>query len=342
MKRSVCSRRGMLTFAAVAVALALLPLVLTSNYQQHVINMVGIYAILALGMNLAMGYCGQMNLAQGALYGVGAYTSALTTLKLGIPVWAAIPLSGALAAAIGGLVGLPSMKVRSHYLAIVTIGLGEVINLILINWNSLTQGAMGLMGIPSAAFFGLALDTEESYYYLILIVAILLYLLARAIMASHIGRSFIAIRDDYVAARASGINTGYYQIMAFALSAFYAGVAGSLYAHLISYVSPDSFQFGSTLLIMTMIMIGGLGSLEGSIFGAAVLTVLNEYLRAFQKFQLVIYGAMVLSLVMFLPGGVLSLRDRLGNWWSLRRGEVRKGPVQEEEVRKGEEVGDVS
>lgn len=301
------------------VVLTLLPLGTNSDYKMHIVNMVGIYIILALGMNLAMGYCGQFNLAIGALFGVGAYTSALLTLKFGLSVWIAMPLAGLFTGSIGAIVGLPSMKVRSHYLAIVTIGLGHVINLILINWTNVTQGAMGLSGIPSAQLFGFAFDTEQSFYYVILVVTILLYFLARAIVGSSIGRYFIAIRDDYIAARASGINTGYYQITAFALSAFYAGVAGSLYAHLVTYVSPDSFQFGQTLIVMTTILIGGLGSLGGSILGASMLTVLNEYLRAFEDFQLVIYGLIVLLLVLFLPGGLLSLRERLNKWPKLKR-----------------------
>jgi branched-chain amino acid transport system permease protein len=287
------------------------PLLAQNRYQVHIINMVGIYILISLGLNLAMGYAGQFNLAMGALWGVGAYTAALLNTRLGIPFWLNLPAAMIVAGAIGALVGLPSLKVRSHYLAIVTIGLGEVINIILVNEEELTGGALGIPRIQMPSFFGIPLNTDERFYYVILVVVILGYLIARQIVSHRIGRSFIAIRDDYQAARAMGVNTAYYQILAFAISAAYAGAAGALFAHLNTYISPDIFEFKSTLFVMTMTMIGGMGNLLGSLVGGLALPILQEYLRAIEDWQLVGFGVAIMVVVLFMPGGVIELTRRL-------------------------------
>jgi len=274
------SRKG-LWRAAVVIALAGLPWATSDPYKLHILNMMGFYVILTVGLNLAMGFCGQFNLAMAPLFGIGAYTSALLALRAGVPVWLCVPIAGLAAAVLGAVVGLPSLKVRSHYLAIVTIGLGTVIDSVLANWTSLTNGAIGLTGIPALTLFGYAFRSDRSYYYVLLVVLLALFAMAQTIVRSPVGRAFVAIRDDYLAARASGINTGQYQVVAFALSAFFAGIAGSLYAHLASYISPDSFQWDQTLMVLAMALIGGLGDLYGSVLGAVVLTLLGQYLQAF-------------------------------------------------------------
>jgi ABC-type branched-subunit amino acid transport system permease subunit len=212
---------------------------------------------------------------------------------------------------IGGLVGLPSLKVRSHYLAIVTIGLGQVLNIILLNGGDFTGGALGIGSIQKPSFFGLVLGDDKSVYFLILAVVILGYFVARQIVGHRIGRAFRAIRDDFQAARAMGVNTVYYQILAFIISAVYAGAAGALFAHLNSYISPDIFEFKSTLFIMTMTMVGGMGNLSGSIVGGLTLPILNEYLRVIKNWQRVAYGLSIMAVVLFIPGGVIELTRRM-------------------------------
>jgi branched-chain amino acid transport system permease protein len=305
----------------------------------HLVNMVGIYMLLSLGLNLAMGYCGQFNLALAAFWGVGAYVSTLLSVDWGVNFWVALPISGLVAAFLAGLVGLPSLKVRSHYLAIVTIGLGEIINLVLVNEREITRGAIGISHVPAPRIFGFELTDSYSYFYLILAMVVLGYLWARHIVKGRLGRNFVAIRDDYVAARAMGVNIAYYQILAFAISGFYAGITGSLYAHMVNYVSPDTFAFHSMMFVLTMTLVGGMGNLLGSVAGS-LMVIAHEYLREFQDFQLVLYGLMVVLIVLFFPGGVVGLASRIRSW---RRSMAHPTPTEEagEGLQFKQEVGDV-
>lgn len=307
-----------IVLAAVLGILLVFPFLAQNRYQVHIINMVGIYILISLGLNLAMGYAGQFNLAMGALWGVGAYTAALLNTKLGIPFWLNLPAAMIVAGIFGAIVGLPSLKVRSHYLAIVTIGLGEVINIILVNEEEFTGGALGIPRIAMPNLFGFPIDNDERFYYIILVMVILGYLVARQIVSHRIGRSFRAIRDDYQSAKAMGVNTAYYQILAFVISAAYAGAAGALFAHLNTYISPDIFEFKSTLFVMTMTMIGGMGNLLGSLVGGLLLPILQEYLRVIGDWQLVAYGIAIMVVVLFIPGGVIELTRRLENSPNIR------------------------
>jgi branched-chain amino acid transport system permease protein len=304
---------NILIFVGIIAVAAVLPVLAANPYQVHILNLLGIYMILNFGLNIAMGYCGQMNLALAAFWGVGAYASTLLTVDLGLNFWLALPISGLVTAILGALVGLPSLKVRSHYLAIVTIGLAGIINLVLVNEREITRGAIGITNIPSPSVFGFELNDGYRYYYFVLFVVILAYLLARQIVNNRLGRNFVAIRDDHVAAQAMGIDIAYYQILAFAISGFYAGIAGSVYAHMINYVSPDIFAFQSMMFVLTMTLVGGLGSLNGSLIGS-LLAIVHEYLRQFEDFQLVIYGAIVVLCVLFFPGGVVGLAHRVRSW----------------------------
>jgi len=297
-------------FALVGAFLLLFPFIAKSSYQIHILNMCGIYILLSLGMNIAMGYAGQFNLAMGALWGIGGYTAGLLNSKLGWPFWVNLPIAMLLAGLVGAFVGLPSLKVKAHYLSIVTIGLGEVINLILVNEESFTGGVLGILGIKPPVFFGISLNTDGEYYFLILILVILGYLLARHIVTNRVGRSFRAIRDDPLTAQAMGVNIGNYKILAFFISALFAGAAGALYAHLNTYISPDIFDYRSTMFIMTMTMVGGMGNLNGSLIGGFLLPILQEYLRAIRSWQLVGYGFIILLVVLFVPGGIIQLVQR--------------------------------
>lgn len=293
----------------IIAAAATLPFLAANTYQLYILNILGLYILLNFGFNISLGYCGQINFAVAALWGVGAYVSTLLTVDVGINFWVALPISGLAVAGLGALVGLPSLKVRSHYLAIVTIGLASIINLVLVNERKITRGAIGIPGIPSPSILGFPLDTDRAYFYLILTFVVLGYLFARFIVNHRIGRNFVAIRDDHVAAQAMGVNIAYYQILAFAISGFYAGIAGSLYAHKLNYISPDIFGFGSMMLILTMTLVGGTGSLAGSIIGSS-LFLLNEGLRELKEFQLIVYGIIVVLVVIFIPGGVVGLANR--------------------------------
>lgn len=318
---------------AVVCLLLVFPAIAKSRYQVHIVNNIGIWLLLSLGLNIAMGYGGQFNLALGALWGVGAYTAALLQTRLGVPFWINLPLSIIAAAIMAAFVGLPSFKVRSHYLAIVTIGLGEVINLFLVNQDELTGGALGINRIKPPSLFGFPINTDERFYYLILIMVILGYLIGRQIVSHRIGRAFRALRDDFQAARAMGVNTGYYQILAFAISGAYAGAAGALFAQWNSYISPDIFEFKSALIVLTMILVGGIGNLPGSVVGTVLLLVLNEYLRVFERWQLVGYGVAIIVVVLFLPGGVVQLAGKFEDFRQRWLARLTKGKSNVEEQR---------
>jgi len=317
------------------IFLLVFPFIAKSRYQVHILNMCGIYVLLSLGLNIVMGYAGQFNLAMGALWGIGGYTAGILNTRMGLPFWVNLPIAMLFAGLVGAFVGLPSLKVRAHYLSIVTIGLGEVINLFLLNQQDLTGGALGIPKIQMPVFFGIPLNTDETYYYLILVIVVLGFLLARQIIANRVGRAFRAIRDDPLTAQAMGVPIGNYKILAFFISAVFAGTAGALYAHLNTYISPDIFDFRSTMFIMTLTMIGGMGNLTGSLIGGALLPILQEYLRAFHSWQLVGYGLVILLVVLFIPGGIMQLVQRKGTFpkfkilWSRKKTNGEK-PKKEE------------
>lgn len=301
----------MVLLGVAGIFLLVFPFIAQNRYQIHILNMVGIYMMLSIGLNIAMGYAGQMNLAMGALWAVGAYTAGLLNQRLGFSLWLTLPAAILAGGLVGGFVGLPALKVRAHYLSIVTIGLNEVINIILVNETKVTGGVDGISRIAKPVLFGFAIDSEQKYYYLILIAVILVYLIARQILSGRVGRNFRAIRDDYKTAPAMGVNAGFYKLLAFIISGAIAGAAGALYAHLNSYISPDIFEHKTTLFIMTLTMVGGMGNLNGSLIGAFILPVLQEYLRAIQDWQFVVYGLAIMMVVLFVPGGLMQVATLL-------------------------------
>jgi len=293
------------------LALLVFPLIAPSRYQVHIVNMAGLYILMSLGLNLAMGYCGQINLALGAFMAMGAYTAALLNTRLGVPIWINLPLGMILAGITGALIALPMLKVKSHYLALITIGLAETINIIIVNETWLTEGPLGISAIQMPEFFGIPIDGAERFYYLILPCVIIGYLVARQIMNHRTGRAFIAIRDSDVAARAMGVNVAKFQVMANAICGVYCGTAGVLYAHMSTYISPDIFEFKTALFVLTMTLIGGMGSLAGSIIGGLALPLTLEYFRAFKNWQWIGYGLAIMLVVLFFPGGVMGIAHRL-------------------------------
>lgn len=304
-------RARMIFWCVVVLILLLLPLFLKHAYWMHIINMVMVYIIIISGMNIIMGYCGQFMLAQAAFFGVGAYTSAILSTRLGLSFWICLPAAVVMASIAGLLTSLPCLKVKGHYLAIVSLGIAVVIHDAMVHLDSLTNGASGIIHIPAASIFGMKLDTENKFYYLLFFFMVLAILFVKAILSSRVGRAFVAIRESYTAAEAMGINHRLYKILGFALSASYAGLAGSLYAHLVNFVSPDSFGFEELLLEIAMLVVGGIGTLFGPVFGAAALVFGYEYLRALKGLQMVLYGLVILLFVLFIPNGIATMINRI-------------------------------
>lgn len=291
--------------------LAILPLILKSAYYMHLVNMLGISILLTMGLNIIIGYAGQFAMAQAAFYAFGAYTSALLTMHTGMSFWMALLLSGVATVLVGLLVGIPSLRVKGHYLAILTLGLAIVINETIVNWVELTKGPQGITKIAQPDLLGFKFDTDHKYFYIVWVITLLGIFFARKMIQSRTGRALVALRDSYIAAEAMGINTTYYKVLAFAISAFYAGIAGSLYAHLVTYISPEMGGVSELLTIFAMMMLGGIGTIGGPVLGAAVITYGNEYLRVLGDLRMVFYGLMILLLTIYLPNGLIVLWDRV-------------------------------
>lgn len=296
--------------AAVLLALPFLvrALVAQHDYYLRVIVLVGVYIMLALGLNLILGYTGQLSMGHAAFFGIGAYTSALLTMRLGWSFWGALVASGAVACLFGFLLGLPTLRVKEDYLAIVTLAFGEIVRLALLNWISLTRGPMGLPNIPPPTLFGFPLRDMASYYYLCLALVLFTALTVRRLVESPFGRAMMAVREDEIAAEAMGVNVVRVKVLVFALGGLYAGLAGSFFAHFNGYISPDNFTYNESVTVLLMLVLGGIGSLPGAIVGAAVLTVLPEALRWMGEWRLVIYGLLMAVLIILRPQGLLGGR----------------------------------
>lgn len=306
-------RRARWLGALLGLAVLAYPWLAPSDYLLRVGNVVLVYAILALGLNFTVGWTGQVSLGHAGFWGIGAYTTAILTAKLAAwSPWGAMALGATLAGLTGVLLGLPTLRIKGHYLALATIGFGEVVQLVFNNWRPVTGGADGVPGIPVLAIGPFAFDTERREFYLLLVAVALLTVGAARIRDSGFGRAFMAVRDNELAADVAGVPTTSVKTLAFALGAAYAGLAGSLYAHLLRYVSPDVFGFEQSLLILSMLVIGGLGSLAGALVGALVGVALPELLRIFGVYYMAVYALLVILVIVFMPTGLVGVARRGG------------------------------
>ena len=299
--------RGALAIGALIVAVALIPTVVHSDYILNLCGVAGIYAIVVMGLGILLGFTGQMSLAQAAFFGIGAYTSGWFTVNLGWPVWPAMGLAVVLSALVGFAVGYPCLRLSGHYLALATIGFGIIAQLVLINWKSVTNGSDGMTGIPPPQIGSFVFDTYGRYYYLVLVAVLVCAYVAWRIKTTRVGRALEAIRENEIAARATGIDATRYKIIAFVLAGAYAGLAGSLLAHDTKFLSPDSYSFDQSVVFLVMLVVGGSSSIGGAILGAVLLTFLPEVLRPLKTSYIMVYGAAVVVMVIFMPRGLAGL-----------------------------------
>lgn len=285
------------------VGILILPFMLR-DYFIDVAVLVGIYMILALGLNVVVGFAGLLNLGFVAFYAIGAYTYALLNIHAGIGFWPALPLAVGLSAAAGFLLAVPALRLRGDYLAIVTLGFGEITRLILNNWDSLTRGPNGLSGIEPPSIMSVSFGTLTHYYYLVLVFVLITFFVTRRVYASRIGRAWVAIREDEIAASVMGIHTTMYKLYAFAFGAFWAGLAGAVFAGKMQFISPESFTFMESVLILCMVILGGIGSIAGVIIGSVILVLLPEILREVQLYRMLLLGAGLVLLMVFRPQGL--------------------------------------
>jgi len=283
-------------------------------YLLFVINIFFISILLALGLNFLLGYAGQFAFACGAFYGIGAYTAMLLQLKLGMPYWVSLPMAGIFSAIIGTVIAIPALRLRGLYLAILTVSFALLTQWVFIHWESLTFGAGGHKS-PVPSFELLNLTSEQGMYYVSLFIAVIMILAGSNIVSSRIGRAFVAIKDSEIVGQTLGINLTKYKAIAFGLSAFYAGIAGGLLSAVLRFVGPEGFDFFQIVTQFTMVVIGGLGSILGSVIGAAVVVILIETTKGLQSLQEIIFGALILIFVIFLPDGIYSIIKRRKTAW---------------------------
>ncbi len=309
--RPLGSRRNVVADAT--VALVVLPW-LANPYILYVSTLGLIYAILAVGLNLLLGYAGQFAFANAALFGIGAYATGLLQVKLGWSFWLAILGAALFTTAAGVLVALPALRLSGLYLALTTLAFAQLTQWILFHWDTVTFGAGGFK-IPPLDFRPLPVTNAQGVYYLSLIVAGLLIAVAWNTVRSGIGRAFVAIRDSEVAAEALAIDLARYKTMAFAMSALYAGLAGGLFSAALNFVAPEGFDLFQMVVHFSMAVVGGLGSVWGSILGAGLLIGLQEVLRAFKGAQELAFGLLLMLCIIFLPDGLISLLRRRRTGW---------------------------
>jgi branched-chain amino acid transport system permease protein len=289
--------------------LALAPLGF-EQYKLYVASLALVYLIMAIGLNLTLGYAGQISLAHGAFMAFGSYAVAVLGPR-GWPFELGLLLGAALAFGWGLGVGFPALKVKHHFLAMVTLGFNIVVFLVLRNWESLTGGSFGISGIARPAWGRLAFQSDRAYYVYILAWAALVVGSAYWILGSRWGRAFRAIRENEMRAEALGVSLRNYKLMAFAIGAAYAGVGGALFAPLLGYIDPGAYTLDRSIQFLMMVVIGGLGRFEGPFIGAILVTVLPEVLRASEGLYLVIYAVAVILMMLFMPKGLVGVWDRL-------------------------------
>lgn len=291
-----------------AVGLALvLPLLLRGPYHRHVLVLAGLFILMALGFDLVLGYIGELSLGHAAFFGIGAYTTALLTRHFDVPFPVDLLLAGLFTGVAGVVIGAPSLRLKGPYFAIVTFGFAEILHLVALNWTSVTRGPMGLPDIPHPQLGPFAITSELGYYYTILLLIGVAILVTRRLVESTVGHALLAIRENDELASATGISTFRFKLLAFVIGMIFTGAAGSLYARYVHFVDPTALSFYYTVTVVSMVIVGGQGSIAGTILGALIFTLLPEYLRVVEGARLVIFGALLMAAIVFMPEGLRGL-----------------------------------
>ena len=280
-----------------------------SMYQTNIMTTALIYVVVGLGLNIVVGLAGLLDLGYVAFYLVGAYSYALLNLHFGIGFWLALPIGAAFGFLFGILLGFPVLRLRGDYLAIVTLGFGEIIRLVMENWNQFSKGPSGIANIPRPGFFGIDLSLHQSiiYVYFVMIgMVIFTVFVVKRLQDSRLGRAWIALREDEVACQAMGIDKTRTKLSAFALGATWAGLGGVVFAAKTTFINPASFTLWESITILCIVVLGGMGSILGVIAGALILILLPEYLRAFSEYRMLLFGAVLVIMMVFRPEGIIT------------------------------------
>jgi len=294
--------------AALAIFVVIFPFAF-SMYQTNIMTTALIYVVVGLGLNIVVGLAGLLDLGYVAFYLVGAYTYALLNLHFGLGFWTVLPIGALFAGIFGVVLGFPVLRLRGDYLAIVTLGFGEIIRLIMENWNEFSYGPSGIANIPRPGFFGMELSLQQNIiyiYFLMVGMAIFTIFVVRRLQDSRLGRAWIALREDEVACQAMGIDKWKTKLSAFGLGATWAGLGGVMFAAKTTFINPASFTIWESIIILCIVVLGGMGSILGVICGAMVLILLPEYLRAFSEYRMLMFGAILVIMMVFRPEGIIS------------------------------------
>jgi branched-chain amino acid transport system permease protein len=281
-----------------------LPVITNNPYLLQTLTNAWLFSMLALSLTLVTGIAGQMSLGQAGYLAIGGYTSALLAMRLHLPIELSMLLGAVMAAALGTLLMLPAFRLRSQYVAIATLAIGEIINQIILNWDSVTQGPMGVSNIPPPTLLGFQVITAVNVYWFTLGLLIVAALAQLRIVRSHLGRTWRAMREDDIAAQAFGINLNRYKALAFVTSGLVAGLSGAFTAHMYSYINNETFTGATSILALTMVILGGMGNMIGAVVGAVALTAIPEVFRALADYRYLVYGIVLVLLIRFRPQGL--------------------------------------
>ena len=306
------NRRTALLASCAVFLLALVLPAFISGYGIRILNLALIAAIAVIGLNFAFGYAGLITLAQAGFVGCGAYITAILSTTLGVSPFLSIPAAVVGSGLIAVIIGLPMLRLKGHYLALATLGFNVSFVIVATNWKSVMGGTDGISGIPSLALPGWPIANDHRYYYVLWLALALATWCAWRIRNSHIGLAMIAVRDDEIATGAASVGVTRIKLQAFALSALYAGLAGALFAHMTNFVAPDDFALGHSIIYLAMLIIGGEGSILGSVAGAIIVTFMPELMRDLGTAYMIVFGSLMLLILIFLPKGLLSLTGIVG------------------------------
>jgi branched-chain amino acid transport system permease protein len=288
-----------------SIAVALLPLVIRGDYYLSVLVFMGINSLVVMGLSLLMGYAGQISLGHAAFYGIGAYCTGVLTTHFGFSIYPAFFFGVFLSILVAIVVGIPALRLKGHYLAVATLGIGEIVFIVFNEWIQMTGGPSGLSNIPGFRVGNFQFNSSFRFYYLVWGINLLALFFSLNVIHSRVGRALRSMHGSETAAAAMGVNLSLLKIQVFVLSAVYASIAGSLYAHFVSFISPNNFGLMVSIMFLMMGVIGGIHNIWGAVLGASLLTFLPEYLRVFNQYDILAYGAILLAILLFMPDGLL-------------------------------------
>lgn len=307
MKKGLAGWTNPILYLVFAIIILVLPALTSNAYHLKILTFIAINIILVIGLSLLMGYAGQISLGHAGFYGIGAYVSAILTTRYHVEFLVAVLAAVIVTVLVAFVVGTPTLRLKGHYLAMATLGFGEICYILFGEFREYTGGPDGFIGIPLPSFAGFTMNRPAHLFYLVAFVALILLIVSRNIINSRVGRAFKAVHGSEIAAEAMGVNVSRYKVQIFVISASFAGIAGALYAHVINFISPSSFNLTFSILLVTMVVIGGMSSIWGAVIGAIVMTAMPEILRVFKEYDLIVYAVILISVMVFLPGGFVSI-----------------------------------